>query len=478
MRYGVFEERGYPGDPLFPNYYTLPDGSLQPTGSSNDKVGGRWMERSKKRECDPRKSTEQEDCVFFPSGNNSHITCSLGFLYFLPSVKSFCNKATSSGMPMSPSKHNILCDGKSSGEIIDSHEDFSFRQARQFEGADNKKRTVQDYHAQLEPEITVVRDPSEKYVLILETSSSMDDHGQWKWINKAAQKFIRYDLPLNSHMAIVTFSNSSKVEHPMAQIYSDDIRSRLADTIPDKYHLSRSDVKCLLCGVQKAIHDVLRNNMAGAHLVFITRGSPDTLSISDEQTIQEYIRYYNIRVSSIVIPENEKLPLAFYDSVAQMSGGTSRIISREYIDAQASVRVYVDLMHAFSLLLPTSGPTTPPVIIHENLIEMNGYSSSTGQFVVDETLGRDTRFGIYVDDEEDHLIRSVTFTDTKGFLYGPYTSMSSLYDIINLKTVNFPVGEAPPFDDVSIDGTQHSMILYVLRSNRLTFDRIINVLAL
>jgi hypothetical protein len=60
----------------------------------------------------------------------------------------------------------------------------------------------------------------------------------------------------------------------------------------------------------------------------------------------------------------------------------------------------------------------------------------------------DLRFGIYVDDEEDHLIRSVTFTDTKGFLYGPYTSMSSLYDIINLKTVNFPVGEAPPFDDV------------------------------
>ena len=121
-------------------------------------------------------------------------------------------------------------------------------------------------------------------------------------------------------------------------------RSRLADTIPDKYHLSRSDVKCLLCGVQKAIHEVLRNNMAGAHLVFITRGSPDTLSISDEQTIQEYIKYYHIRVSSIIVPENEKLPLAFYDSVSQMSGGTSRIISREYSDAQASVRVYVDLV--------------------------------------------------------------------------------------------------------------------------------------
>ena len=81
---------------------------------------------------------------------------------------------------------------------------------------------------------------------------------------------------------------------------------------------------------------------------------------------------------------------------------------------------------------------------------MNGYSSSKGSFIIDATLGRQTNFGIYVDDEEDHLIKEVSFTDYKGTIYGPYTSMSSLYDIINLKTVNFPVGEAPPFDDVRI----------------------------
>ena len=90
-----------------------------------------------------------------------------------------------------------------------------------------------------------------------------------------------------------------------------------------------------------------------------------------------------------------------------------------------------------------------PIVVYEKLIEMNGYSSSKGSFTIDATLGRDTKFGIYVDDEEAHLIKSVTFTNAKAFKYGPYTSMSSLYDIINLKTVNFPVGDAPPFDDVS-----------------------------
>ena len=57
-----------------------------------------------------------------------------------------------------------------------------------------------------------------------------------------------------------------------------------------------SDVKCLLCGVKQAIQEVLRSNMAGAHLILMTRGSTDTLSLSDEQTIQDYVKYYHIKV--------------------------------------------------------------------------------------------------------------------------------------------------------------------------------------
>ena len=338
-----------------------------------------------------------------------------------------------------------------------------------------------------------MREPEAQYVLIMETSASMDSHNQWKWVNKAAQKFIRYDLPLHSNLAIVTFSNQSRVAHVMSAIHSDEARARLADTVPDKYHLSHTDVKCLLCGVQQAIQEVLRGNMAGAHLVLLTRGSPDTLSISDEQTIEDYVKYYHLKVSSILIPESQKLPLginiylhtllatsmttrrplltmstsmtimlniimkmifivpfaAFYDSIAQASGGTSHVIPQ--INAgHSSMEIYVNLMHAFTDLLSSETSTHLPIGIHEKLIAMTGFGNSGDDFTIDTTLGRETTFGIYVEDEEDHLIKSVSFTDSKGFLYGPYTSMSSLYDIINLKTINFPVGEAPPFDDVGL----------------------------
>ena len=79
---------------------------------------------------------------------------------------------------------------------------------------------------------------------------------------------------------------------------------------------------------------------------------------------------------------------------------------------------------------------------------MNGYASTTGHFIIDSTLGKDTEFGIYVEDEEDHLIKSITFSDAKGQIYGPYTSMASTYDVVNKKVINFPVGAEPPFDQV------------------------------
>ena len=63
-------------------------------------------------------------------------------------------------------------------------------------------------------------------------------------------------------------------------------------------------------------------------------------------------------------------------------------------------------------------------------------------------LGRNTLFGIFVEDAENHQVKSVKFTDEEGTVFGPYTKMSSMFDGINLKTINFPYGEKAPFDEV------------------------------
>ena len=76
--------------------------------------------------------------------------------------------------------------------------------------------------------------------------------------------------------------------------------------------------------------------------------------------------------------------------------------------------------------------------------------TSNGNFLIDSTLGRDTEFGIYVEDVEEHLIKSISFVDGLGKSYGPFVRTSSSFDLVNFKTINFPSGQAPPFNAVSI----------------------------
>ena len=52
--------------------------------------------------------------------------------------------------------------------------------------------------------------------------------------------FVRYDLPAAAQVAVVSFSNDSKVQHPLTSLASTNTRRLLADSIPDKYRLATS----------------------------------------------------------------------------------------------------------------------------------------------------------------------------------------------------------------------------------------------
>jgi hypothetical protein len=435
LRYGIFDEHGFIGDAMYPHYF-YSNGIAMPTGSSDLMLGGVWINMmTGQTGCDP---SQDAKCRFYPHEKNlGHVTCSLGNWHFLPNVTKFCDSEMAA-RPMAPTKHNILCEGQSARQVIDAHDDFVVKHNHMPAGGKNT-----------DPVFEVVRDPVQQYVLVIETSASMDNHNQWKWINKAAQKFIRYDLPVNSNLAIVTFSNNSKVEHNMVQVHSDQLRARLADTIPDKYHLSRSDKRCVLCAMQKVIHEVVSDHKAGTHIVLVTRGGPDTLSLTDENILRGHIMDYNIKLSTIVMPETTTY-LPFYDEASYLMGGKAYTVRHD----SNIMDFYVRLNEAFADVLHSDAryPTEIPELVHKETFvggTENGVSTTSGNFLIDSTLGRDTQFGIYVEDEEDHLIKSIRFTDSKSKTYGPFHRMSSDFDLVNFKTINFPAGQSPPFSAVS-----------------------------
>jgi len=321
-------------------------------------------------------------------------------------------------------KHNVICGGRSVQNIISSHADFLI------------VKTDNEPERDISPIVRIVQEPSVKYILAIETTSSMSVGDHWKWVNKAAQKLIRLDLPLNKSMAVMTFNNGSKIVHPMIKVVGEKERAKLADTIPGKYHLADNNVRCVACVLDMAVNQVMKEDTAGAHIVLITRGSSDSLSLTDERIIAEYVNNYDIKVSSIIIPTVNHL--SFYDQISKVSGGHSFLIR----DSGFSMDAYVSVVEAFQSILNEEEVKRKVETIHRNEYITGEEDVTSGSFTIDHSIEKNPSLGIYVEDEEDHLIRSIKLENEEGVVYGPYTKMSSTFDLINYKTVNF-VGESP-----------------------------------
>ena len=300
-----------------------------------------------------------------------------------------------------------------------------------------------DTEKDLRPEVRIVREPPTKYVLAIETSASMSVNDNWRWIHKAAHKFIRYDLPVNSNLAILTFSSTAKIEHPLVEVTSDAVRARLADTIPGRYHLSTTEDTCVSCALQDTLTHVVKDISAGTHFIIVTSANKKTSE--DQQMLEKYAKSHQIKISSILIPSTDRT--TFYDYISQKTGGRSFQLS----DTGYGMDLLYDLNKAFSQILRDENihPSEAAETVHVAEYYSSDMDESDGAFIIDTSLGRDTIFGIYVEDEEDHLIKSVEFKDSAGTVYGPYTKMSSAFDPVNIKTINY-IGENPPFGNVSI----------------------------
>jgi hypothetical protein len=445
LRYGVFDEHGYAGDPLYPVYHQVGDLVL-PTATTNAMVRGHWIYGNGTRACDP--TEEAGACFFQPEGPNEPLNCSLGYLAGLASVRGWCEPAQLASQPLSPTKHNVLCGGRPLLEVIRSHPDFPVAAGAGIPGGEAAASSILG-HELRETEFDLVRQPPPEYVILVETSSGMA--GVWKWVRKALQNLVRFEMADNARVAIVTFAKEARLEQNLAVLTSERVRIRVADAIPDSpKKLSRYEDRCVSCAIKTAMDEVLRNREAGGHLIIISQGDAATLSASEAAMVAEYDKYYNVRISSVLVPQRKTgggrdVTLSFYAEIAARSGGRSLTLT----DTGAGLALLSDLILSLREVVSVDSAVLVTVHSHES-VRPEGTVTTEGQFLIDSTLGRETRFGVFVDDDEDHRIKAIRFLDAEtGKAFGPYTKMSSDYDIINYKTINFGgPGDQPPFEEV------------------------------
>ena len=107
----------------------------------------------------------------------------------------------------------------------------------------------------------------------------------------------------------------------------------------------------------------------------------------------------------------------FYDEITLLIGGQTHVVSHlsrgstSRSTGATMLDFFVNLNRAFADSLHSDAryPTEIPQFVHVKSLTSGSGSLSSGNFLIDSTLGRDTVFGIYVEDEEDHLIKSIQF---------------------------------------------------------------------
>ena len=126
----------------------------------------------------------------------------------------------------------------------------------------------------------------------------------------------------------MTYASRAVVTHGLSQVSRDaSSRQRLSDSVPDTGNkLSEASLACLRCGVRTAMEQVLRSREDGGHIILIS-ASDDANSVSklDFETVEENIKYYNIRVSSVVLHTGGGLSPQF-SALASISGGVTSTV--------------------------------------------------------------------------------------------------------------------------------------------------------
>ena len=143
-RYGVFNEFGYPSDPLYPPFYSIPGNpyseEILPNACTGDHKTFNYdsvdLEYSPGHHCTPSTSNstgmpdsvEALRCFPIPVPNNS-FESSLMYSHSVANVTKFCSTAKSSQdvhthNAVAPNKQNILCDGRDVMSVIKEHPDF------------------------------------------------------------------------------------------------------------------------------------------------------------------------------------------------------------------------------------------------------------------------------------------------------------------------------------------------------------------
>ncbi|XP_066984278.1 calcium-activated chloride channel regulator 1-like [Macrobrachium rosenbergii] len=399
-RWGVFEEYGHPGDPLYPAFHRTPTQSHTPTGCSNVPVQGSTVHCESHRE---------SSCRFSASASgNDEVTSSLMYLHHLPHVTQFCDG--SSHASTSPTKQNALCSRRSVWEVIEQHPDFA-----------NGSNPAGDPTRDVTPTFMYVRPAPTRYVMVVEDTTVMNLQKRWEFLRKAVRKLLVYDVPVGSAVGVVLFDHVAKVKLPLTPTPASlDERQRLAtSSLPRNPSRIPESQKCIICGLEEAVKMLEKygDSAAGGVILLVTAGSSQPIVPHDLRQLEAVIKRKGVRVVPVLYPVTGRnpQPVSGIENLAQISGTESFAVLDEGIGMDGKVSMMVALMDALygALRIFIPDPNALPLVVHKKEFPGGIGSISQGTFTIDESLGGQVRFALTYYDLG-HVGNMINLIDPKG----------------------------------------------------------------
>ncbi|XP_071515614.1 calcium-activated chloride channel regulator 2-like isoform X1 [Panulirus ornatus] len=245
FRWGVFEEYGHLHDAVFPSAYRVNHMAFEPNYCSNGEISGDMGD-------DCKDISREENCSFTPDemDSNSTVTSSLMSVPFLSTVVKFCN--SSDHNKGAPTKHNLLCDKKSTLDVINQHPDM-------------EQRPV---NAEQNLTFNVVRasQPRETLIFLLDCSVTMGEvKGRWEFLQDSLKQFIIVEASSEISVGVVVFADAVFKSCGPLTLANDDNREILADAV-ESSEVSKKE-KNLKLAIEKGVQ--LLSGLSG-ELVLVT----------------------------------------------------------------------------------------------------------------------------------------------------------------------------------------------------------------
>nr|XP_054928121.1 calcium-activated chloride channel regulator 4-like [Dermacentor andersoni] len=200
--------------------------------------------------------------MFWRDGRGSDRAASsiMSMPHFVEGVNKFCDDSRRKHDPFAPNKHNVLCERRSTWEVISANEDFT-----NLPHGDSEK----DVHVTFR-EVQKQNDTIGMIIFALDVSTSMRDHGRIGHLKAAATHFVEVLIPDDLKVGVVTFNTAAHKPFPLTTV-SAQTRERIVNIVRD---LVPGGSTCIGCALRKALEEFRRNahRVEGSVIVLMTDG--------------------------------------------------------------------------------------------------------------------------------------------------------------------------------------------------------------